>query len=61
MYIEASNVTALNAAIDEAYRVLNASNDVTAIENAITNFKNKVNGTNGTPGLVGVKSAVTLL
>ena len=61
MYVEASNVTALNAAIDEAYRVLNTSSNVTEVRNEITKFKNTVNGINGAPGLVGVKSAVTLL
>ena len=61
MYVEASKVTALNAAIDEAYRVLNTSSNVTEVRNEITKFKNTVNGINGAPGLVGVKSAVTLL
>ena len=61
MYVEASNVTTLNAAIDEAYRVLNTSSNVTEVRNEITKFKNTVNGINGAPGLVGVKSAVTLL
>lgn len=61
MYVEASNVTALNAAIDEAYRVLNTSSNVTEVRNEITNFKNTVNGINGAPGLVGVKPTVTLL
>lgn len=61
MYVEASNVTALNAAIDEAYRVLNTSSNVTEVRNEITKFKNTVNGINGAPGLVGVKPSVTLL
>ncbi len=61
MYVEASNVTALNAAIDEAYRVLNTSSNVTEVRNEITKFKNTVNGINGAPGLVGVKPTVTLL
>ena len=61
MYVEASKVTALNAAIDEAYRVLNTSSNVTEVRNEITNFKNTVNGINGAPGLVGVKPTVTLL
>ena len=61
MYVNASNVAALNKAISDAYNVLNTSNDVTVIKNEITNFNNIVNGINGAPGLVGVKPSVTLL
>ena len=61
MYVNASNVAALNKAISDAYNVLNTSNDVTVIKNEITNFNNIVNGINGAPGLVGVKPTVTLL
>ncbi len=56
-YVNKNDVAALNKAINDAYVVLNTSNDVTAIKNAITNFNNIVNGTNGTPGLVKIKTA----